>query len=246
MERRLSDIGYRETVGDAVARNIAMSGTGARVSLSLDTACCTPLKPRGGRTDVGAASYLARMADNTDPPWEPPLAGTEVEALTGALDRLRATFRWKVDGLDPAGLAARIPSSSLTLGGLLKHLALVEDYHSTAKMSGEPLGEPWASLGMDEDDPEWEFTSAAADSPEELCALYDGAVLRHRERFAARLAQGGLDGPIAIHDGAFNLRRLTCDLLEEYGRHTGHADLLREAVDGRTGEDPDHAWRAPF
>ncbi|HYJ68102.1 MAG TPA: DUF664 domain-containing protein [Nocardioidaceae bacterium] len=80
------------------------------------------------------------MADNdtawTPPPWDPPLAGTEVEQLIGALDRLRTTFRWKVE------------------------------------------------------------------------------------------------------------RRLLCDLIEEYGRHTGHADLLREAVDGRVGEDPPSDWRS--
>jgi Protein of unknown function (DUF664) len=57
----------------------------------------------------------------TDTPWEPPLAGTEVEHLLGALDRLRATFRWKADGLDEAGLGVRVGASSLTLGGLLKH-----------------------------------------------------------------------------------------------------------------------------
>ena len=184
------------------------------------------------------------MAD--DPPWEPPPAGTEVEALMGALDRLRATFRWKVDGLDSAGLDHRIPSSTLTLGGLLKHLALVEDHHSTAKIDGAPLGEPWASLGMVEDDPEWEFTSAGDDSPEELYALYDGAVLRFRERVAAFMAEGGLDRRLAIGGGEFNLRRLVVDHLEEYGRHTGHADLLREAVDGRAGEDPDGDWVPPF
>lgn len=60
------------------------------------------------------------------------------------------------------------------------------------------------------------------------------------------LADGGLDGSVAVGDGAFNLRRLVCDLLEEYGRHTGHADLLREAVDGRTGEDPDEDWQPPI
>jgi len=184
--------------------------------------------------------------ERTEPPWEPPLAGNEVDALTGALDRLRATFRWKADGLDSAELNATIPSSTLTLGGLLKHLALVEDYQSTVKMSGEPLGEPWASMGMDEDDPDWEFTSAASDRPEELYALYDGAVRRYRERTAAKLAEGGLDGPIAAGDGRFNLRRLVLDLVEEYGRHTGHADLLREAVDGRTGEDPDRDWQPPI
>lgn len=193
---------------------------------------------------VGDSAYLERMAD--DPPWEPPLAGTEVEALMGALDRLRATFRWKADGLDSTGLNTTIPSSTLTLGGLLKHLALVEDYQSTVKMTGVPIGEPWASLGMDEDDPDWEFTSAADDSPRELYALYDGAVRRYRERVAVQLAAGGLDGPIAVGDGQVNLRRLVCDLLEEYGRHTGHADLLREAVDGRTGEDPDLDWQPPI
>ena len=55
------------------------------------------------------------------PPWEPPFAGTEAEHLVGALDRLRATFRWKADGLDAAGLRARVGACSLTLGGLLEH-----------------------------------------------------------------------------------------------------------------------------
>jgi hypothetical protein len=62
------------------------------------------------------------MSDS-DRPWEPPVAGTEAEQLLGALDRLRATFRFKADGLDADGLRARIGASSLTLGGLLKHLA---------------------------------------------------------------------------------------------------------------------------
>ena len=75
----------------------------------------------------------------TEYPWEPPLAGTEVEHLTGALDRLRTTFRWKADDLTVAGLQARFGASPLTLGGLLKHLAMVEDYTFTVKLRGEPL-----------------------------------------------------------------------------------------------------------
>ena len=130
----------------------------------------------------------------TDTPWEPPLAGTEVEQLTGSLDRLRTTFRWKADDRTVAGLQARFGASSLTLGGLLKHLAMVEDYTFTVKLRGETLGAPWDALGSDG---------------------------RHA-----------------------SLRRLVCDLIEEYGRHTGHADLLREAVDGLTGEDPPAGWRA--
>ncbi len=182
---------------------------------------------------------------DTDQPWEPPLAGTETEHLTGALDRLRATFRWKADGLDAAGLRARVGASSLTLGGLLKHLAVVEDYTFTSKMRGEPIGAPWNTAEWD-DEYEWPFTSAAEDTPEALYAAWDGAVARSRDRLAAALADGGLDQPVHIStdDGRHpSLRRLVCDLIEEYGRHTGHADLLREAVDGRVGEDPPAGWR---
>ncbi len=181
----------------------------------------------------------------TDVPWEPPLAGSEVEHLLGALDRLRATFRWKADGLDSAGLRARIGASSLTLGGLLKHLAVMEEYQVTVKLSGAPMGSPWDSLPWDGSD-DWDFESAAEDTPQELYALYDGSVDRARARLDSALADGGLDQLIAAGDGEGNhasLRRLVVDLIEEYGRHTGHADLLREAVDGRVGEDPPPGWR---
>jgi Protein of unknown function (DUF664) len=176
-------------------------------------------------------------------PWEPPLAGTEVEHLVGALDRLRTTFRWKADGLDKAGLRTRLGSSSLTLGGLLKHLALVEDHSSTTRLSGIPIGEPWATEWEGDG---WEFASASDDAPDELYMLWDGAVERSRARFEAMLADGGPDQlvNIAWPDGRHaSLRRLLFDLIEEYGRHTGHADLLREAVDGRVGEDPPAGWQ---
>jgi hypothetical protein len=181
-----------------------------------------------------------------DFPWEPPLAGTELEHLVGALDRLRTTFRWKADDLDAAGLRTRIGASSLTLGGLLKHLAFVEDFQSTVKLSGQAPGEPWNGVDWDAE-PEWPFTSAAADSPDELYALWESAVERARARLGAALADGGLDQLIhASYDEGrhASLRRLVCDLIEEYGRHTGHADLLREAVDGLVGEDPPAGWRA--
>lgn len=182
---------------------------------------------------------------DSEPPWEPPLAGTEAEHLVGALERLRATFRWKVDGLDAVGLQARFGSSTLTLGGLLKHLALVEDHYFTTKLSGAEPGAPWDAVDW-EADGDWEFTSAVSDSPDELYALWDGAVERSRARLDKALADGGLDRSVHASDGEGNhasLRRLVCDLVEEYGRHTGHADLLREAVDGRVGEDPPADWR---
>lgn len=173
------------------------------------------------------------------------MAGTEVEHLVGALNRLRTTFRWKADDLDAVGLQTRIANSSLTIGGLLKHLAVNEDYYFTTKLGGKPLGEPWSSVDWDAD-PDWDFTSAADDTPEQLYALWDGAVERARATLDAALADGGLDqmADIAGPDGRHaSLRRLVFDLVEEYGRHTGHADLLREAVDGRVGEDPPAGWR---
>jgi hypothetical protein len=176
--------------------------------------------------------------------WEPPLAGSEAEHLAGALDRLRITFRWKADGLDASGLQHRIGASALTLGGLLKHLARVEEEIFTVKLTGEPMGAPWDSIAWGgEHDPE--FASAANDTPEQLYALWDGAVARSRARLAAALECGGPEQ--LVHMGTLDgrrasLRRLLCDVIEEYGRHTGHADLLREAVDGRVGEDPPAGW----
>ena len=194
--------------------------------------------------NVLSAAYGADMI-NTDYPWEPPMAGTEAAQLTGALDRLRTTFRFKADDLDAAGLQVRIGASAISLGGLLKHLAICEDNMFTVRLSGAPIGPPcegadWAGDG------DWEFTSAADDTPAQLYDLWDGAVERSRARLNAALANGGLDQSVhwASPDGRrASLRRLVCDLIEEYGRHTGHADLIREAVDGRVGEGPPAGWR---
>src|SRR5687768_10588662 len=109
------------------------------------------------------------MADSNTP-WEPPLAGSELQHLLGALERLRTTFLWKADGLDVAALRGRVGASALTLGGLLKHLAFAEDSMFTAKLSGESIGEPWSSLHDGTED--WAFTSAADDSPQQLYAYW--------------------------------------------------------------------------
>jgi hypothetical protein len=123
-------------------------------------------------------------------------------------------------------------------------MAINEDFIFTSKLTGDPVGEPWESLWDGTDD--WEFTSAAEDPPERLYAFWEDAVQRSRSRLDAALARGGLDQLVHISDDGghhASLRRLLCDLIEEYGRHTGHADLLREAVDGRVGEDPPPGWQ---
>jgi hypothetical protein len=180
----------------------------------------------------------------TDYWWEPPLAGTEAEHLAGALDRLRTTFRWKADDLDAAGLQARIGASSLTLGSLLKHLARAEDDIFGPKLSGAGRSAPFDAVDWDAD-PDWDLNSAADDTPEQLYAIWDTTIERSRARLKGALADGGLDQLVHLEwpgRGHLSLRRIVCDLIEEYGRHTGHADLLREAVDGRVGEDPPRGW----
>lgn len=98
---------------------------------------------------------------------EPPLSGDETATLLGSLERQRATLAWKCGGLDAAGARARLGPSEITLGGLLKHLALVEDHTFATKFLGRGPGEPWESVDWDAD-PDWEWRSAADDSPEDL------------------------------------------------------------------------------
>jgi uncharacterized damage-inducible protein DinB len=161
--------------------------------------------------------------------------GDELETLLSTLERIRRTFAWKCGGLDAQGLRATTAASTMTLGGLLKHLAFVEAEWFAVRLRGEPIGPPW-----DTAEPDTEWQTAADDSPEELYALWEAAVARSRAMVAAAVAEGdaGQPGHVTWSDGRTpNLRRIILDMIEEYARHTGHADLLREAVDGLVGED---------
>ena len=167
------------------------------------------------------------------------MAGDEISTLLGILERNRRTFAWKTGGLDAEGLCATTAASTMTLGGLLKHLALVEADWFAVKLRGESLGEPWDSVDWDED-ADWEWSSAADDTPEQLYAIWREAVLRSRRLVAEALADGGLDQPgrFSWPDGRTpNLRRMIVDMIEEYARHVGHADIIRESIDGLVGED---------
>lgn len=168
---------------------------------------------------------------------EPPLTGNERETLLGFLDYQRATFAWKIAGLDAAGLSFRFESSAMTLGGMAQHLALVEDSWFS-RLQGRELGSPWDAVDWDED-PDWEWHAAANEPPESLRALWQAAVERSRTAVADALAEEGLDqlARWSFRDGRSpSLRWIICHMIEEYARHNGHADLLREAVDGETGE----------
>ena len=169
---------------------------------------------------------------------EPPLAADETGTLLGFLEYQRATLEWKCAGLDSAGLGATIAASSLTLGGMLKHLAYVEDLWCSRWLHGRDPEPPWDTVDWDAD-PDWDWHSAAEDTPEQLRALWRDAVARSRPLVTEALADGGLERPArrTWPDGRSpSLRWILVHLIEEYARHNGHADLLRESVDGSTGE----------
>ncbi len=172
-------------------------------------------------------------------PAEPPVAGNELDMLLGELERVRGYIAWKCGGLNSAGLRATLGPSTMTLGGLLKHLSACEDHKFSIMLYGRAPHPPWNTVDWDAD-PDWEWHSAAADSPEQLMSLWQDTVSRSRELVAKALADGGLDhAAAASHDGRTpSLRRLLIDMIEEYARHVGHADLIRESVDGLVGEDP--------
>jgi len=175
--------------------------------------------------------------DEQDRP-EPPLAGDETATLLGFLDYQRATLAWKCTGLDATGLRATVGASSMTLGGLLKHLAYVESDWFSRWLHGRDRQPPWDTVDW-KADRDWDWNSAAEDSPEQLHALWHEAVTRSRSLVAEAVADGGLERPARRtwpDGGAPSLRWILVHMIEEYARHNGHAGLLRESVDGMTGE----------
>jgi uncharacterized damage-inducible protein DinB len=169
---------------------------------------------------------------------EPPIASGEVETLLGFLDFQRATLEWRTSGLARDGLAATVGASTMTLGGLLKHLAWVEDYWFSCRLHGNDPTPTWADVDWDADS-DWEWNSAAHDDPDVLRSLWNAATERSRAFTAAALADGGLDRLASTpwpNGESPSLRWIVVHMIEEYARHNGHADLLRESVDGQTGE----------
>jgi uncharacterized damage-inducible protein DinB len=171
------------------------------------------------------------------PPTTPPPAGDEVATLRGFLDRQRDLIRRKTEGLTSAELNRPLPPSTMTLGGLLKHLAVVEHSWLTEVFLGLELAEPWASVDWDAD-VDWDWHSAADDSPEELRALFDSAAADSDRIIEQALAGAGLD-QLSVRQPRGeprSLRWILVHLIEEHARHAGHADLLRESIDGQVGD----------
>lgn len=184
------------------------------------------------------------MGEPNAEPWpDPPLTGDDATAIVAALERQRATLAWKCGGLDADGLRATTAASTITLGGLLKHLALVEDNYFTRRIGGREMPPPWNAVDWDVE-PDWDWRSAADDTPDQLYALWREAVARSRTALGEALDNGDLDQLVTTmtddEGRSPSLRRVLLDTLEEYARHVGHADLIRESVDGLVGEDRPH------
>jgi uncharacterized damage-inducible protein DinB len=164
---------------------------------------------------------------------EPGLQAAEREMLTGWLDYHRATLAWKCEGLTDDQLRERsVPPSGLSLIGLVRHLTECERGWFRKVLLGEDL----PGLYYTDEDPDGDFNNVdSADA---------ATVLRtwEQECAAAREAIAGVDLDALSEKGdrrtgePFSLRWILTHMIEEYARHNGHADLLRERIDGATGD----------
>jgi uncharacterized damage-inducible protein DinB len=166
---------------------------------------------------------------------DPPLAGSEEETLLGFLDYHRDTLMTKIDGLSQDELGRTHPPTTMTLAGLVKHLAYVEDGWFDETFAGNPVPSPWNQVDWS-DDPDWEWHSAVDDDPETLRAIWNTSVARSKAAVSAAESLAQPSKQTGREGRPFSLRWILCHMIEEYARHNGHADLLREAIDGSTGE----------
>jgi uncharacterized damage-inducible protein DinB len=166
---------------------------------------------------------------------EPKTIGSELDLLRQYLDYQRETVLLKTAGLTREQLVQPLAPSTLTLAGLLYHLALVEEVWLEVRFAGMPERLPWAGVDWDAD-PDWEFRTAADLAPQQLRRRYREACHRSRGVVARAGSLDQLSVSTDRHGERFTLRWVMLHLIEETARHAGHADLLRQAIDGSVGE----------
>ncbi|MEU2394793.1 DinB family protein [Streptomyces sp. NPDC007369] len=160
----------------------------------------------------------------------PPLTGGERETLRAYLDYHRSTLAWKCEGLTDEELRRRsMPPSTLSLLGLVRHMAEVERHWFRRTLAGEDVPHVWS----DRYDFQAAYDAAGA-TREEAFAAWE-AEMAHARRIEA--AAESLDVTVYVKSWKeeASLRLIMLHLIHEYARHNGHADFLREAVDGATG-----------
>jgi hypothetical protein len=162
------------------------------------------------------------------PRHRPPEDAGERDTLAGVLDFLRATVVNKVAGLtDEDALREPVPPSRLSAAGVVKHLTGVERFWFSIDFAGADLPWPWT-----EQDPHGNFRPNDTESLADIVADYQSEC--DRSRNVANFA--GLDDIARSEGMGFTLRYAMVHMIEETARHCGHLDLLRERIDGTTGE----------
>lgn len=180
-------------------------------------------------------AWSGMFADAEDDPRAllPQSTVGEIDTVLGYLEYYRLTIEVKCRGLDAEQLARRsVPPSTLSLLGLVRHLAYVEHHWARVVLQGAADSSP---PFVDPDDKDAEFTGALAD-PALVSEAFD---VWHAEMQHARSVVAGLpDWSARVHNKGqqIEVRDVMVHLVEEYARHAGHVDLLREVIDGRTGE----------
>ncbi len=163
---------------------------------------------------------------------DPPEAASENDMLPAFLDYHRATLLWKVDGLSEADLRRPLTPSGMSLLGLVKHLAYVERWWFQAVFAGEDVSFPWTDT-----DPDADWRVEGDESAAAIFDLYRAEVARSRAIVAAADLNDQARRPRTRPSGGIQtLRWIVLHMIGETARHNGHADLMREAIDGATGE----------
>lgn len=168
------------------------------------------------------------MTIATPLPADPPHVATETEMLAAFLDSYRGVMARKVEGLEPSVLRWSPVASGTCLGGLIKHLAYVERKWFQAVWAGRKVDFPWT-----EDDPDADFALDEADTADTLVELYRQECEESRRVMAER---PDLDATVTSRERSISGRWIMIHMVEETARHVGHADLIREQVDGSTGD----------
>ena len=174
-----------------------------------------------------------------DPAADPRTYGNpegEKATVREYLGNYRLTIEMKCSGLDAEQLARRsVPPSTLSLLGLVRHLAQVENHWFQRVLQGRSDG---PRLYKREDDRDWDFNGAVDDQAvvDDAFATWKTEIAQAEEWFDTVLTENGLGREVPHHDGTVSVRDVLVHVIEEYARHAGHADLLREAIDGRTGQ----------
>jgi uncharacterized damage-inducible protein DinB len=179
---------------------------------------------------------LMTLGEETPVRQDPDATTTsERDSLVQYLDYQRETILLKTEGLTKDQLAWQIPTSGLTLAGILYHLALVEEGWFEVDFLGHQPREDFAGIDW-QADPDYEFRTALEKEPEWLRRRYRDACDRARQVVAAAGSLDDASAPTRADGKRFTLRWVMLHLIEETARHAGHADLLREAIDGVVGE----------